>query len=187
MATRGEAVRRIGVEFVVVVLGVLAALAVDEFRDARQDAELEAFYLESLEEDLVSDSTSLANAASWVREKSAAADTLQRWLGAVSFPSDGTSVSWAFRALGGIITPIIQDGTYRDLIGSGNSRLIPDPALRSSVSSYYSLAESARNQDEQSIDRFLDGLPRGLAMSSWLDATTRAFPASASFSGPGLG
>jgi hypothetical protein len=47
-------------EFLVIVVGVLVALAVDDVRDWRNERQLEAHLLERLEEDLVADAADLA-------------------------------------------------------------------------------------------------------------------------------
>ena len=59
--------RRLFGEFVVIVVGVLVALWVDQLREARVNAGLEIEYLESLVTDLESDLSQFDEAEVWMR------------------------------------------------------------------------------------------------------------------------
>lgn len=172
---RAQTVRALGVEFVVVVLGVLVALAVDEFREARRDAGLAAFYLEALEADLVNDSLTLSDAATRSMEQSASAallDSLVEHPGATVEPE---ALAGAIRDIGGMADPAFNDGTYRDLINSGNSRLIADPGLRRKINAYYSGVSTASSWDDQTFESFTTTMPPGLILSSYADTTSAIF------------
>ncbi|HZL94407.1 MAG TPA: hypothetical protein VFB99_12205, partial [Vicinamibacterales bacterium] len=63
-------------EFVVIVVGVLMALWVDELREARDNAELEVEYLQSLVIDLDTDLAQFDQSEAWMRRSEAAAATV---------------------------------------------------------------------------------------------------------------
>lgn len=63
-------------EFIVIVVGVLMALWVDELRDARVDAALEIEYLESFVTDLEADLAQFDETEAWMRRSEAAAATV---------------------------------------------------------------------------------------------------------------
>lgn len=168
-----DSVRRIGGEFIIVVIGVLVALAVDEFREGRHEVRLGDFYLESLEADLVRDSTDLTSAAQRAALQSKMAAVIDSFVAFPEIEPDSTELSAAFRNLSGIVQPALHDGTYRDLIGSGNSRLIADPELRRKINAYYSLTEAAGEWAGESFESNAGRLPRG-ALFSGLAGTTAA-------------
>ena len=68
-------------EFVIVVVGVLAALWVDDWREARSDRELETHLLEGLRSDLTRDSADIASAMIVAEARAAGADELLLLLG----------------------------------------------------------------------------------------------------------
>ena len=63
-------------EFVVIVVGVLIALWVDELREARDNAALEIEYLASFVADLESDLAQFDETEAWMRRSEAAAATV---------------------------------------------------------------------------------------------------------------
>ncbi len=68
-------------EFVIVVVGVLAALWVDDWREARADRSLEFHLLEGLRSDLTRDSADIASAMIVAEARAAGADELLLLLG----------------------------------------------------------------------------------------------------------
>lgn len=63
-------------EFVVIVVGVLLALWVDQLREARVNAKLEVEYLKSLVTDLEADLSQFDTTEEWMRRQEAAAATV---------------------------------------------------------------------------------------------------------------
>jgi hypothetical protein len=63
-------------EFVVIVVGVLMALWVDQLREARANAKLEVEYLQSLVTDLEADLSQFDTTEEWMRRQEAAAATV---------------------------------------------------------------------------------------------------------------
>lgn len=135
-------------EFVVIVVGVLVALGVDDFRSTMDDRNLETYYLEQLSGDLASDEAELGRMV-------AALDSLEvaghRWSTLLEDPLSrpllddisGIDVSWSFvprlhLKLGHLK---VARATYDEILGSGNLRVIRSPVLRRSLAEYYLQAE----------------------------------------------
>jgi hypothetical protein len=122
--------RALAAEFVVVVLGILGALWVDEWREARADAALEQIYLERLEEDLIATRDMLEpvverteNAREGIR---AAMELLDGPMTPMAMDSLSRVVGWV-ATLGSFEA---VDATYVELVQSGSLRVIR-PGLRS--------------------------------------------------------
>lgn len=125
-------------EFMIVVLGVLVALAVDQWWERFEDNELTDFYLSAIEDDLRQDSTDLE----WLINRSSlivgSADT---WLAALNsgsvsaFDEDFTN-DLVGLFLSGEIN--LNSAAFQDMRSSGNLRLLPTPDLRRGLQVYYS-------------------------------------------------
>ena len=128
-------------EFVVVVVGVLMALWVDQLREARVNAGLEVEYLESLVIDLDADLAAFDSTEEWMRRQEAAAATVLA-LYAGSPPTENVAdLAMAVETAGWQYSPIITRNTIEDLRSTGNLRLIRDPALRRAIAAYYATVE----------------------------------------------
>lgn len=128
-------------EFVVIVVGVLMALWVDQLREARVNAQLEVEYLESLVIDLESDLAQFDETEAWMRRQEAAAATVVA-LYAGSPPTDDVAdLVAAVETAGWQYAPSITRNTLEDLRSTGNLRLIRDPELRRAIAAYYRTVE----------------------------------------------
>jgi hypothetical protein len=129
-------------EFVVIVVGVLMALWVDQLREARANAELEVEYLRSLVIDLEADLAQFDSTEAWMRRsENAAATVLALYEG--SPPTDDVAdLVAAVETAGWQYFPSITRNTIDDLRATGNLRLIRDPALRRAIASYYATVEN---------------------------------------------
>ena len=129
-------------EFVVIVVGVLMALWVDELRDARDAAALEIEYLGSFVTDLEADLAQFDEAEAWMRRSEAAAATvLALYQGAP--PTENTAdLVMAVETAGWQAWPVITRNTIDDLRSTGNLRLIRDRSLRRAIAAYYTTIEN---------------------------------------------
>jgi len=133
-------------ELIIIVSGVLIALAIDEFRGKREDAELELRYLEQLISDLRTAEDQITEAAAGFAAPERAG---QRLLAAFE---DGKPVTlqdagqW-LSEMRYFSTPIPVLGTLEALISTGDLRLIKNPDTRSGITQYLS---STQNR----IDRY---------------------------------
>jgi len=145
-------------ETVVVVVGILIALGVDDYRSYRADRELEIDYLNRIEADLESDLDIIERV--WNRGIRAKREALEEIAPIVRakrpVPDDKTAFLKAV-ARGGIgaATPEQwhNDTTFQDLVVTGNLRLIRNPAIRAAIDEYY---EGAAYQNARLSSRFSD-------------------------------
>lgn len=129
-------------EFIVVVLGVLVALWLNEVKEARADAALEVEYLHSFLTDLDADVAQFDSADAWSRRQEAAAATvLDLYDGSPTTKSAAELVA-AVETAGWQYVPTITRNTIDDLKSTGNLRLIRDPKLRRAISAYYATVEN---------------------------------------------
>jgi hypothetical protein len=168
--------RRLIGEFVIIVLGVLAALAVDNWREERAEQELQSMYLARFADDLDRDLQSLRSATWSSMAQARATTTLLDALGdpqAYNIPrmTDSLdSVDFTRPAhevidtsFGGLVwtsrrirTFAPSRATYDELLATGRLLVIEDPGLRESIIDYYSFAENVEGIDEwmqQSTDQ----------------------------------
>jgi hypothetical protein len=142
-------------ELVVIVVGVLIALWVDNLNTERLERRQEATYIRGVLEDLRSDSLALASRSETARRSLNAADRLLVLRRNPRSPAPADSVaSWLLHAAF-VDNFVVQDHTYREILGAGGLSMIRDPAVRRAVSSYYRSIESAefftdwyRNEEE---------------------------------------
>jgi hypothetical protein len=140
---------RVAAEFVLIVVGVLTALAVEEWRDRQAEDELREEYVAGLLGDIRDELGYLDFVAEMARTRVAAADRALLFLGRGSGPSDeavGYEAPVGFEH-DQLAEDIVQAGqlqffvpeavVWEDLVATGNLRLISDPETRRSVSRYY--------------------------------------------------
>lgn len=129
-------------EFVVIVVGVLMALWVDQLREARVNEALEVEYLESLVTDLEADLAQFDSTEAWMRRSEAAAATVLALYAGSPPTKTETDLVAAVETAGWQYVPSITRNTIDDLRSTGNLRLIRDPALRRAIASYYTSLEN---------------------------------------------
>lgn len=136
-STLRQRVRFLFAEFVVIVVGVLVALGVDQFMAERQDRVAERDYASRLVLDLASDTVTFA----WFRQVlDTKAEVLQQLLDdATAFGAARNAVrtmsSLTYSTFVGL--PPIDASTFQELQGSGHLDLIHDPILRSKLTAHY--------------------------------------------------
>lgn len=162
-------VRRISVEFLVIVAGVLVALAVDEWNDVRRARVQESVYLERLLDDLRMDTTTFSPGSNGGAERNAKIASLtallevaprsvleEEALRAVARDLAAATIgSW-----GSLPTMRI---TYDELISTGSLGLIRDADVRRRIAVYYQNHEFFVGRLDQRLTdfpRFMYGLIR---------------------------
>ena len=148
-------------ELLVVVLGVLTALAIDDFATRRAENALEREYMTRIQADIKADIryfdefakerlqiklAALERIAPVVRGRQPAPDDIESFLIDVSLGG----------LLGASSSSPITNTTFVDLQATGNLRLIRDVALRRQISNYYHVQERAH---QRSRDRLTDYVP----------------------------
>jgi hypothetical protein len=130
-----------GAEFIVIVVGVLVALGVDNWNQGREDRATENEYLLRLERDVRGDIelqefllTALSEKTEALALISATLNT-DRHSGEEAAPflralaRDGNAFGWGF--------PLLRSVTFDDLTDTGNLRLLRDAEVRDSIIGYY--------------------------------------------------
>ncbi|MFO1406114.1 MAG: hypothetical protein U1F08_01140 [Steroidobacteraceae bacterium] len=125
------------VEFVMLVVGILLALAVNNGVEDRRDARIERQYLERLVRDFDADLALLAESSEF--ERGQVADGVRAWraLGSPAAITDREAVAEALADLGARRTLRLTRAAYMDLTSTGNLRLIRDGALRDRIVGLY--------------------------------------------------
>lgn len=130
-------------EFVLVVAGVLVALAVDTALEERRDTELRNEYVERVRDDMQDDRQALEYRVQFFGDVQAFSQQFLDWLDADT-PLDKSALLAAFYS--SEIWPFVANqSTYQDLLSTGNIRLIDDINLRTSLATYHNQANTARS------------------------------------------
>lgn len=130
-------------EFVLVVAGVLVALAVDTAIEDRRDKQLRDKYIERIQADVEEDRQALEHRIEFFSDVQGFTEQFIDWLNSDD-PVSNEVVLAAFYAAE--VWPFIVKGhTYQDLLSTGNIRLIDDINLRTSLASYHNRANTAQS------------------------------------------
>jgi len=178
-------------EIVIIVIGVLAALAVDDFAQFRADRGIEAHLMERLENDLAADAADLAAAQVQVArrlwlfselvralggqgEPSAPADSLitnERAAALLETAGRGGEVDYVRQWVDPIEHPLqtlegvpefdLSDDSYQEMLAAGGMRTLTDPVVRSAIVAYYRTAEDF-GANATEIEAYKDRLREGL-------------------------
>ncbi len=134
--------RRLVVELLVVVFGILIAFTVDRWNQDRQDRATATQYVEALSEDLAADTATLRVLAGLYRDREAAA---QRVLDAIesdaAFEGDPEALAWDIKYSGYVTSFSASDFTYHELLSTGGLGLIERPDLKRALVAYYQSTE----------------------------------------------
>ena len=137
-------------EFLIVVVGVMVALAGDNWREAWQDARLESAYLDRLRLEVERGLDAQATQRTRVESAQSAILSLIDQLdlsGEAVLAGDSVVDSFLLAArLGFQRNQFGPDVTYRELVASGQLHLIQDPLTREAVVEYYSILEEVQAQ-----------------------------------------
>jgi len=144
-------------EFVVIVIGVLMALWVDELREARNNAALEVEYLESFVTDLEADLAQFDEAEAWARRSEAAAATVLTLYEGTRQSDNLADLVMAVETAGWQSWPVITRNTIDDLRSTGNLRLLRDKSLRRAIAAYYTTIENVSIPNANMRERIWDG------------------------------
>lgn len=129
----------VGLDFLIVVVGVFIGIQVANWNESRQDQATGHAYLARIQEDLTVDRAILVDRGAFWTSTTNYGESALRYL------EDGVRVNgsawdtvvalyhatqvWGFS---------LYDSTYREMISAGNLGLIPDPDLRRALGDYYS-------------------------------------------------
>ena len=128
-------------EFMIVLVGVLVALAFDGMVEDRAEREAERRYLASLESDLTRDIESLDIAIARADRRARLGERVIAALDGGSLPADPEEFGLGVHA--GLLLgyPQYSRGTIEDLISTGNLGLIRSSRLKEALFRYYGLID----------------------------------------------
>lgn len=153
-------------EFVLIVAGVLVALALDQYAETRRERALETFYLLGLREDVEASTSSVRNAARGYRRAEIAVRYLDSLLtSAGAAPPDGSTVYFAADRGYDRSALVYARSTLEEMESTGSLRLIRDPRLRRQMLSFYRQEEVFSRALERQDGRFRS-VARGLQYPS---------------------
>jgi hypothetical protein len=162
-------------EVIVIVVGVLLALAVERWKESRAERRLETGYLRGLERDLAQDSEGLA---AFCREVTEAREAAERVLAVIRGELEPDPKGFGgelMRAANGN-EPVYSVAAYTE-IASGNLHLIENAELKNRLVEYYSViltGERVRSRVtpqlwyDAGVEPYLLELWRILPVGDWL-------------------
>ena len=133
---KAERIRWLAAELLIVVLGVMAALAVDEWREGRSERSRERMYLARLLAEVRADSANLALIELGLDPKDKALAAVQRWVSGERLV-EADSVRINLGASFGWAVPSQPPAAYTEMGLSGALMLIRNEQLRAEIVSYY--------------------------------------------------
>jgi hypothetical protein len=142
-------------ELSIVVIGILIALAINNWAQARHDAALEARYLDRLLADSAENATMLQERINLHTQRAATLAHLTKWLTNGMQPPTNDEVSSVLCRW--FMQPALRlrRETYAELVSTGNLSLLRDVPLRGLLQ-----RAEARHEEALRLDRFLDTLQR---------------------------
>lgn len=157
---------RVAAEFVLIVLGVLVALLVDEWRQTSNEQQLRDDYFVGLSEDITAELSYLDYVADLCRKRMASADRILLFLGRPAGASDPTvdyvapttfvadSLAFDLSEASKMQFFVPEAVVWEDLMATGNLRLIEDAEIRRHVSRYYTQIRYQTRDLEMLQERF---------------------------------
>lgn len=143
-------------EFIVVVTGVLVALALSAWWQAQQNRSFELQYLEQLHRDIENTIALIERHTQAEYESDRALSMLVRSFRMNPLPPRDSLVVWSFSAPNVIVTvPTI--GTAESIVSSGDLRLIRNDSLRLALPTFLEANKSLRESMQLFGRQFVDG------------------------------
>jgi len=130
-------------ELVIIVMGVLIALGVDNWNEDRKEASREASYLTGVLTDLRSDSLALVRRLAIADRGLRVADRLMELRRDPTATASADSLTVWFAQAAFVDNFQVLDHTYREILGAGGLRLIRSDSLRRMLTGYYRSMESS--------------------------------------------
>lgn len=128
-------------EFVLIVVGVLVALAVETALDDRKDGQLRDEYLSRLRDDIELDKLAIDRRIEFFTDVQRFSGEVLDWLGTDRDLDQETLLASYYAAEIWPFLPVRN--TYDDLQNTGNIRLLDDIDLRTHLSGYYNKANTS--------------------------------------------
>ena len=143
-------------ELALLVIGILIALAVNNWMDERREARAERQYLELLARDLEQDLETLDEIRRFEEAQIAASILVFRGLRAGVAPGDREAVAAALGQLTSRRTLRLRRAAYTNLLSTGDLRLIRNAALRDRIVRLYENNERAQTIRDRNNQEYVD-------------------------------
>lgn len=166
----------VGVDLVVVVVGILIALEVGGWVEARKERDVEAVYLDRLEEDFAIELARIGDAQRFAQARIDAAKALDRMLvDPATTAAEPARVVWAVETASWRSFPQINAFVYGELQSTGRLALLRSVELRRMLAEHYTaLNHDARVGLDLSSQQRFDAACAGLLRLEELEAIERA-------------
>ena len=144
-------------ELLIIFAGISISLLIDDWRQRRADEELAMEYLRLMYVDVTEDLENLAESA--MASRISKMDDCRVLLSAMHYPDSVTlsdedfrhKFAWVLR----LDKFVSSDNTYRDLISTGNFKLITNSAIKDNIYTYYKTLEELNDIVEIWVDAAL--------------------------------
>ena len=125
-------------EILLVVIGILLALQLDEWKTTNQNRSIAQEYIQLLILDLEADVNMLEDLAQQSRDKHEDSQNLMRlYEKEENAFEDSLSILVAIQAIGRSNSPSFRNNTYNDLVSTGNIQLFKDREMIDGLMTYY--------------------------------------------------
>ena len=143
-------------EFLLIIVGILAALAFDGWMQDRRDYGAETAYLELLREDLAQIEDEVQQYVAFERSNLAIGASALHAIADENLPGDTVKLGRLLSLTGGRRTLRIISAAYDDLTSTGNLQLIRDPKLRRLIVQYFATTKRTELVVDRNNSAFLD-------------------------------
>ncbi|MDJ0939673.1 MAG: hypothetical protein QNJ00_07900 [Woeseiaceae bacterium] len=134
----------VGLDLLIVIVGIFLGLQVDAWNDRRLDRQLEAQTLERLRTEFIMICEEARDARRYHEEVAASVDVITASMAAGAFsPADRADVLAGLQEGLNFSTGARRSGTYVDLVSGGRIALLTDGELRANLNKYDELYEKA--------------------------------------------
>jgi hypothetical protein len=149
---------KVFVELILIIVGILTALAIDGWAQDRRDRHAERQYLELLRDDLVLIEDQLRGYADFETANLETAVSLYAALAPGNDERDAVRIQSALAGISVRRTVQVTSAAYTDLQSTGNLQLIRNPELRQQMIRYFALTERLERVIEKNNTAFIDDI-----------------------------
>lgn len=146
------------VELVLIIMGILGALAIDGWIQDRRDLETERSYMTMLQNDLVQIQESLQRYVDFETANMHQAAAAYSAIAVQNLPGDAAALQQLIGGLSARRTLRIVSGAFTDLTSTGSLQLIRRQELREKILQFFAESERVETVVEKNNTAFIDEL-----------------------------